>query len=58
MVEFKNAYTGTQMWVADERAEEYKAAGHIPVAVPSVAKEPVEEKKPVKRATKKATSKK
>ena len=26
MVEFINAFTGTRMWVTDERAEEYKAA--------------------------------
>ena len=28
MVRFINKYTGTDMWVADDRVEEYKAAGH------------------------------
>lgn len=28
MVKFINRITGNEMWVADERAEEYKAAGH------------------------------
>lgn len=32
MVKFINKLTGTVMLVADERAEEYKAAGHKPVA--------------------------
>ena len=57
MVEFINCMTGTQMWVADERVEEYKAAGHKPAAVSSKAiepaEEPVEKKKTVKKATKK-----
>ncbi len=28
MIEFINKLTGTFFWVADDRAEEYKAAGH------------------------------
>ncbi|MBQ3429192.1 MAG: hypothetical protein IJH28_05400 [Mogibacterium sp.] len=28
MVRFINKFTGTEMWVAEERVEEYKAAGH------------------------------
>jgi hypothetical protein len=28
MVKFINKLTGTEMWVAEDRAEEYKAAGH------------------------------
>lgn len=28
MVKFINRLTGTEMWVAEARAEEYKAAGH------------------------------
>ena len=57
MVEFINCMTGTQMWVADERVEEYKAAGHRPAALPSKAIEPAEEpvekvKKTVKKTTK------
>lgn len=55
MVEFVNAFTGSQMWVADERVEEYKAAGHRPVATSSAATMPTEEPKKVvkKTATKK-----
>lgn len=57
MVEFINCMTGTQMWVADERVEEYKAAGHTLAAFSSKAiepaEEPVEKKKTVKKATKK-----
>ncbi len=43
MIEFINRVTGTRMWVADNRVEEYKAAGHVPVAVP-VPEKPAEEK--------------
>ena len=32
MVEFINKYTGSKMQVADDRVEEYKAAGHKPAA--------------------------
>lgn len=28
MIEFVNKMTGTRMWVADNRVDEYKAAGH------------------------------
>lgn len=28
MVRFTNKFTGCEMWVADDRVEEYKAAGH------------------------------
>jgi hypothetical protein len=56
MVEFKRA-NGASMWVADDRVEEYKAAGFVPAATPrqekpapapkAVAEKPVkEEKKP------------
>ena len=33
MVELINKLTGGRMWVAEDRVEEYKAAGHKPVAV-------------------------
>lgn len=54
MEKFINAFTGTEMWVADERVEEYKAAGHRLAAVSSNATEPAKEpaKKPVKKTTK------
>lgn len=48
MIKFINAYTGTEMYVTDERAEEYKRAGHRPV--PDSAKE-TEVKEPVKKKT-------
>lgn len=60
MVEFINRFTGTEMWVTDERVEEYKAAGHRLAASPSVATMPTEEPKKVTRkvATKKVATKK
>ena len=30
MIKFINKVTGTEMWVAEDRVEEYKAAGHKP----------------------------
>ena len=64
MVKLINKRTGSAFWVADERVEEYKAAGHKLAASPSAAqkpikKEPVEakeeakEEKPVKKTVKK-----
>ena len=38
MTRMINAFTGTEMWVADDRIEEYKAAGHL---LPSVSEEPI-----------------
>lgn len=38
MVKFINKVTGTEMWVTEDRAEEYKAAGHKPAATPPVPK--------------------
>lgn len=32
MIAFFNHFTGTTFWVADDRADEYKAAGFAPVA--------------------------
>jgi len=32
MVKFINRLTGSVMWVADDRVDEYKAAGHKPAA--------------------------
>lgn len=34
MVKFINKLTGGVMWVAEERVEEYKAAGHKPADKP------------------------
>ena len=55
MVKFFNKLTGTEMWVADERVDEYKAAGHKPAVVVVEAGKPTEEKP--KRATAKRTKK-
>lgn len=30
MIKFINRELGTDMWVSEDRADEYKAAGHIP----------------------------
>ena len=50
MVEFINPFTSTSFWVADDRVDEYKAAGFSPVAnleKPKVKAEKTEEE-PVK----------
>ena len=43
MMEFINPFTGTTCWVADDRVDEYKAAGFTPVA--NLEKPKVEVKK-------------
>lgn len=49
MVKFINRLTGTEMWVADDRVEEYKAAGHK-LAAENVEKPKKESvRKPVKK---------
>lgn len=60
MVAFINKDFGTPMWVAEDRVEEYKAAGHKLAADPVPAKaEPKEEPKaePKKTAVKKVVKK-
>jgi len=47
MVKLTNKRTGAPIWVADERVDEYKAAGFIPADTPKA--KPIEEDKPVKR---------
>lgn len=42
MIKLINKTTNTPMWVADERKDEYLAAGHRLAAAPS-AKKPIEE---------------
>lgn len=46
-VKFINKLTGTVMYVDEQRAEEYAAAGHKPAAV-SPVKTPTKKKKAVK----------
>ena len=66
MTRMINGWTNTEMWVADDRVEEYKAAGWYlpPVAEkPTVVEKPkvdVKETKETKKATKttKTTTKK
>ena len=55
MARFINRITNTEMWVADERIEEYTAAGHTLVAEAPVAIEPTVVEEPKKVATKKKT---
>lgn len=51
MVEFIHSLTGSKMLVADDRVEEYKAAGHKLAAVKKNSKTNVkEDKKPVEDA--------
>lgn len=60
MVKFINKLTGSEMWVAEDRVEEYKAAGHKLAADPVPTKEePKEEAKaePKKAAVKKVVKK-
>lgn len=47
MVKMVNAQFGNEMWIAEDRVEEYKAAGH------KLAAKPTEATKPKKAKTKK-----
>ena len=47
MIKFINKVTGTEMWVAENRVDEYKAAGHKPAADP--IKKPTEKPKATKK---------
>lgn len=38
MIKFINKLTGGEMWVAEDRVEEYKAAGHKIAAAPEATK--------------------
>lgn len=51
MVEFINKITGSRMFVAEERVDEYKAAGHT--AVDSIVAEAEYVEVPVERKSKK-----
>lgn len=52
MVKFINKTTGTDMWVADERKDEYLEAGH------KLASEPIAKKPKTEAVEKKVTRKK
>lgn len=51
MIEFINRLTKTKMWVADERKDDYLAAGHI-LAAGSAKPTETEAEPPVKEAKK------
>lgn len=57
MIKFINSFTGTDMWVADDRKDEYLGAGHklAPIETPSEkpAKKEPEKKTTVKKTTRK-----
>lgn len=46
MVKFINKLTGGEMWIAEDRVEEYKAAGHKPAAVDVPKEKPAATRKP------------
>lgn len=51
MIKLINYHTGTEMWVSEDRLNEYLAAGHKLAAVP------VKEVKPTKEPTNKKSKK-
>lgn len=60
MVKMINCFTGTEFWVADDRVEEYKAAGHKLAAdseKPTVKDEPKAEAEEIKEPEVKQTKK-
>lgn len=59
MIKLINAITGTEMWVANDRAAEYLARGHKPaVEVPPAPPLPDKITVPKKTSSKKGTAKK
>ena len=56
MIKFINSLTGTEMFVADDRKEEYLAAGHILAVKPPVVAKKAEtvKEEPKKEVIKKA----
>lgn len=54
MIKLINRMTGTEMWVADERLEEYLAKGHTLASSPVVEEKPKPApKKPARKTAKK-----
>lgn len=49
MVKLINRATHTEMWVADDRVEEYKAAGHKPAPKSTEKPASPKKKKPAKK---------
>lgn len=56
MIKFINSLTGTEMFVADDRKEEYLAAGHVLAVKPPVVAKKAEtvKEEPKKEVIKKA----
>ena len=52
MVKMINTFYGNEMWVSEDRVEEYLAAGHKLAADASPVKEPEERPKKTKRKAK------
>lgn len=52
MIKLINGITGTEMWVADNRVEEYLAAGHKPAATPEDHAEAAPKRKTTRKAKK------
>ena len=53
MIRFINRFTGNEMWVAEDRVEEYKAAGHkLAADNPKPFTPIVKPKKPTKKRPK------
>lgn len=52
MVKMINAQFGNEMWIAEDRVEEYKAAGHK-LAAKSLKTDSTEEPKKAKKSAKK-----
>lgn len=50
MLKFYHASTGNEMWVAEDRVDEYKAAGHKPAAEVDAKKKPAPKPKATKRS--------
>lgn len=55
-VKLINAVTGTEMWVADNRLDEYIAAGNIPAASPE--EKPKDEEMPLESRRRKRLTRK
>ena len=58
MVRMINGFTKTEMWVADDRVDEYKAAGNVLAADLEKPEVEVNEVKETKKTTTKKTVKK
>lgn len=51
MIKLINKVTGSDMWVADDKAAEYLAAGHVPAVKVETPKKTTKNGKPVPKKT-------